>query len=270
VHDVGGCLAGHDGAEDAGVGHGPERTSVAPPSYAPAIVPAPPTATGGRPDAAPPPGPDGVPALYGLDIETDTAVDGLDPRCSAVVSVAVVGPGVAAVLEGDEATLLRALDDLLAGLEPGILVTWNGAAFDLPFLADRAALHGVRLGLRLRHDPRGQRRGAPLAGHPGAYRAAWHGHRHLDGFRVYRADVGAALGLPCGLKAMARLVGLDPVEVDRTQIHQLDAATLRAYVLSDAVLAAELVRRRWPTAQRSVDVIAGPLRCSRGPRRTSA
>lgn len=184
---------------------------------------------------------------YGLDIETDTTVDGLDPRIAAVVAVAIVGEGVEHVLERDragEADLLRRLDETVAALSPGVIVTWNGAGFDLPFLHDRARRHGVPLGLRLALDPAIPGRHEPLPGHAGAYRASWYRHRHLDGYQLFRADVGAAIGLSCGLKALARLVGLPVVEVDRTRIHELDEAERRAYVASDARLARELVGRR--------------------------
>lgn len=206
------------------------------------------------------PSPPPPPPLYGLDIETDTVVDGLDPRVAAVVGVALVGPGVDLVLDGPEPAILAALDRAIAALPPGVLVTWNGAAFDLPFLADRAAAHGIRLGLRLWQDVSGPPRSRPLPGHPGPYRAAWYGHAHLDGYRLYRADVGAALGLPCGLKPMARLVGLPVVEVARDRIHHLDRAELHAYVASDALLARELVARRWATARLAVDRVGAPVR----------
>ena len=171
---------------------------------------------------------------------------------AAVVSAAIVGGGPAHVLDGDETRLLRRLDDLVSALPPGVLVTWNGGGFDLPFLARRADLLGVRQGLRLRHDPRIVAR-EPLAGCPGTYRASWYHHRHLDGYRLYRADVGASLGLSCGLKALARAVGLEPIEVDRARIHELTAAQLHAYVASDAVLARALVDRRWSTAEAAID-----------------
>jgi len=145
---------------------------------------------------------------YGLDIETDTTVDGLDPARSEVVAVALTMPDRAdgdVVLTGPEPQMLHDLDDLLLELPPGVLVTWNGAAFDLPFLAERARRAGVPLHLRLAEDPsldggrhRGDRRSA--------YRASWGAHRHLDGYRLYRADVGRTLGLSCGLKPMASTV----------------------------------------------------------------
>ena len=179
-------------------------------------------------------------------------MDGLDPSVAAVVAVAVVGLDIEVVLDGDEASLLRGLDQLMADLAPGVVITWNGAAFDLPFLADRARCRGVELGLELRHDPTIPRRD-PLPGRPGAYRASWYGHRHLDGYQLYRADVGVALGLSCGLKPLSRLVGLPVVEVDREHIHLLDDPTRRAYVASDARLARLLVERRWNTARRAID-----------------
>ena len=178
---------------------------------------------------------------YGLDIETDTTSDGLDPERSSVVAVAVVGPGVARVVEprgSGEPELLADLDELLAALPPGVLVTWNGRGFDLPFLRRRAELLGVPIGLRIDGD---------------TGEATWHGHRHLDGLRPYRADVGRTLGLSCALKPLARLVGERPVEVDRRRIHELDADELRAYVLSDARLAVALVDRRWPAVAGWVD-----------------
>ncbi|RMH74989.1 MAG: hypothetical protein D6683_11990 [Actinomyces sp.] len=203
-----------------------------------------------------------APVFYGLDIETDTSVDGLDPRRSAIVAVAVASsapdspaePRVDRVFDDpDEAVLLRRLDDHLATLEPGVLVTWNGAGFDLPFIADRARHLSVRLGLVLRPDPRLAGRRAPLAGHRWPYRARWYGHRHLDAYQLFRADVGASLGLACGLKAIARLVGLPPVEVDRGAIHELSPAERAEYVLSDARLARALALRRPATAVRAVD-----------------
>jgi len=183
--------------------------------------------------------------LYGLDIETDTTVDGLDPERSRIVAVAVSGDGVDEVLTGDEIEVIAGVDHLLAELPEGVLVTWNGARFDLPFLATRAERSGVRTGLRL---------GPPATA--GAHRrraAAWYGHRHLDGLGMYRSDVGRVLGLSCALKSLARLVGEPPVEVDRARIHELGPAELREYVLSDARLARSLVLRRWPAAHDWVD-----------------
>jgi DNA polymerase elongation subunit (family B) len=193
------------------------------------------------------------PVVYGLDIETDTSVDGLDPAVAPVVTVALSNPAFDEVFSGREDEILVELDERLAELEPGVIATWNGAAFDLPFLADRAALHGIGLGLRLRLDRSMTMRHTPLPGHPGSYRARWHNHGHVDAYRLYRADVGTSLRVSCSLKSIARLVGLRPIEVDRTRIHDLNHEALHAYASSDARLARVLTERRWGTAARFVD-----------------
>lgn len=186
------------------------------------------------------------PPLYGLDIETDTSVDGLDPSVSPIVAVAVATPDGDRVFQGPEDLVLHRTDELMSELDPGIVVTWNGSGFDLPFLAERARRLGVTLGLNLWDD-------GPERTEPGVVRGRWYAHDHLDGYRLYRADVGRSLGFPCGLKPLSRLVGLAPVEVDRSCIHLLDDAALEAYVASDARLARELVLRRWPVAERATD-----------------
>ena len=76
---------------------------------------------------------------------------------------------------------------------------------------------------------------------------------HLDGFRVFRADVRRTLRVSCGLKSIARLVGLDPVEVDYDDIHNLDPDDLAEYVASDARLARMLVERRLPGVLAAMD-----------------
>jgi hypothetical protein len=194
------------------------------------------------------------PPLYGLDIETDTATDGLDPSVGRVLAVAIAAVDRVEVLDdADEAVLLDRLDRYLADLPAGALITWNGARFDLPYLATRAAIVGIPLGLRLTLDPRLAGRHDPLPGHAGAYRARWHHHDHLDAYRLYRADVGPALRVPCSLKAIAALAGLEPVEVDASRVHELTPLQMSAYVGSDARCTVELARRRWPTARLALD-----------------
>lgn len=136
------------------------------------------------------------------------------------------------MLDGPEPTIITELDRALAELPAGVLVTWNGGGFDLPFLHHRADLLGLRLGLELQ------------PGLAGSHRARWHHHRHLDGYQLFRADVGASLHFSCGLKPLARMVGLPVIEVDRERIHELSVEEQRAYVASDARLARALVARR--------------------------
>jgi DNA polymerase elongation subunit (family B) len=207
--------------------------------------------------------------IYGLDIETDTTIDGLDPRVASVLTVALSLPGHDEVFSGPEPQLLTDLDHRLRTLAPGVLATWNGGAFDLPFLASRAQEHGIGLGLRLELDPRMRLRGNPLPGHEGAYRGAWFGHQHLDAYRLYRSDVGPLLRVSCSLKSIARLVGLSTIEVDRTRIHDLSHEALHAYAASDARLARVLTERRLPSAVRHVDRLAAPV-AAQAPRTPAA
>jgi hypothetical protein len=203
-----------------------------------------------------------APLLYGLDIETDTSVDGLDPATSPIVAVALAtgadGDGDT-VFTGSEAGILTAVDVHLQNLPAGVIVTWNGAAFDLPFLVARARLTHTSIGLHLTHDPSIALRRAPLPGHPGAYRAAWHAHTHLDAYRAYRAaflDPEA----PGSLKVVARDRGFAPVEVDRALVHELGLDDLRRYVTSDAALARTLALARWDDMAPYADDCRLPLR----------
>jgi uncharacterized protein YprB with RNaseH-like and TPR domain len=184
--------------------------------------------------------------VYGLDIETDTTVDGLDASVAPVVAVALCTEKHEHVFDGDEAHILRGVDQLLQALDPGILVTWYGSGFDLPFLQVRSTMAGIELGLRLeaRDDL-------------GGVRASWHQHHHLDAYRVYRNDLGRLLDVSCSLKSVARLLGYRPVEVDIEHLHQLDRSELSSYVASDARLGRAAALRRWTTAAPFIDQLEG-------------
>lgn len=189
--------------------------------------------------------------LYGLDIETDTTVDGLDPARSAVVAASLSSADGQVTFRGPERQLLRALDRHLRWIPPGVLVTWNGSGFDLPFLADRARARRVGLGLRLVAGAALPHRHPPITGHPVPYRATWHRHGHLDACCLYRTLVPE--GTSCALKPLARAAGLPVVELDATAIHTVDQHRLDHYVASDAWLARQLASRAWAEAGRMLD-----------------
>lgn len=181
--------------------------------------------------------------VYGLDIETDTTVDGLDPLVARVVAIAISTEDGEHVFDGAELDILRATDHTLATLEPGVLVTWYGSGFDLPFLEHRISRHGLLTGLRVlpaEHDPQ-------------ARVGSWHRHRHLDAYRVYRNDLPRLLPVSCSLKSVARLLGFEPIEVDIERLHELPANQLRDYVASDARLGRAAALRRWTTAAPFMD-----------------
>ncbi len=191
--------------------------------------------------------------IYGLDIETDTTHGGLDPAVSAVTAIALCGASFDDLWIGEEAAVLRALDERLADLPPGIIATWNGGSFDLPFLADRARLLGVDLGLHLCLDRRLTLRRAPLPGHAGAYRGAWHHHGHLDTFRLYGDTGGPAPWV--SLRTIGRLLGLGGQAGGACRSHDLTNEALHAHAPSDARLARVLAMRRWSAATRLIDRI---------------
>ena len=192
--------------------------------------------------------------VYGLDIETDTRTDAVDPAIAPVVTVALSGRNFDEVFVGPEADLLVALDRRLASLAPGVIATWNGSTFDLPFIADRARLLGLDLGLQLCVDPRLTMQRALLPGHGGAYRAAWHGHTHIDTFRLYGQPNGS--GHWGSLRVIGRVLGLTPAPTaggPRGRAQILTNEALHAHAPSDARLARNLAERRWSAAHRLID-----------------
>jgi hypothetical protein len=192
--------------------------------------------------------------VYGLDIETDTRTDGADPAVAPVVTVALSGRNLDEIFVGPEPELLAALDERLARLEPGVIATWNGSTFDLPFIADRARLLGLDLGLQLCLDPRLTMGRALLPGHGGAYRAAWHRHGHLDTFRLYGQPSGS--GHWASLRVIGRVLGLSPAPAlggGRGCTQLLANEALHAHAPSDARLARVLAERRWSAAHRLID-----------------
>lgn len=190
--------------------------------------------------------------IYGLDIETDTRLDGLDPAVAPVRTAALSGRTFDEVFVGTEEEILEGLDARLATLAPGVIATWNGSTFDLPFIADRARLLGVSLGLQLCLDRRLTLHRATLPGHAGAYRAGWHHHTHVDTFRLYGHPAPASPW--ASLRTIARVLGLSaPAAAGGRRTHQMANEALHAHAPSDARLARVLAERRWSAAARMVD-----------------
>jgi DNA polymerase elongation subunit (family B) len=191
--------------------------------------------------------------IYGLDIETDTTpmsdgtARGLDPGTTSIINIALTVGEDVIVFRGDEKTMLQSFDRYVIGLRPGLIATWNGAVFDLPFIADRAAALGVELGLLLAPDHSIVPKYDFLPGHTSAYQASWKSasrvaHTHLDVAYALR-DLVNKLEVSWSLKPVARHFGLSPMEVDRTSVHLLTPEEQDAYVASDARVTAALTRR---------------------------
>lgn len=197
--------------------------------------------------------------VYALDIETDNSQGfGLDPTKAAITEIAFVTETKREVFQGPEADIIVALSDALRAEEPGLVVDWNGAFFDQPFIHTRATLLGLddvveaqflipQPGLQPKYDY--------LPGYTTAVSAQWNGrggieHAHLDISFAYKA-FAASFGthevdgktrpvVPHSLKPVLRAKGYDPVEIDRTRLHEYTPEQVAEYALSDAVGAREL------------------------------
>lgn len=184
--------------------------------------------------------------FYALDIETDTSkspTSGLDPNEGGITSIAFVGDDLNVVLTDShgETEMLGDLEKLILSVPAGVITSWNGAVFDFPFIASRSEHLGVKTSLRLLYDPSIEVKYRATPGFLGGYRVNWGTHSHLDVQHLYKAKALEA-GVPWSLKPVGRLMGLDPIEVDRTKMHLLTPEEERAYVLSDAVTTLALSR----------------------------
>ena len=217
--------------------------------------------------------------VYGLDIETQHAGRtapgsgaAIDPLHSRVTRVALSTPARDWSFTGEESDLLEDLDATLRTHEPGILASWNGSGFALPYLADRAALHGVQLGLRLAADPRLRPRGETLVGHVTLYRAAWYGHVHLDAARLYRSGRRPLIDVTELLRTFGRhgrpctTAGTGPADVPGGE---LSHGATHAFAANDARLVRSMIEARLPGVIRHIDRVTIPTRPSTDPSMTA-
>lgn len=199
--------------------------------------------------------------IYALDIETDTSgqpIDGvpagLDPRNARITEIAVADASGGRVFEHrSEATMLGSADDYLRSLEPGLIVTWNGSHFDLPYLHDRAVRADVAdpgLGLRLIPQPALRPKYGYLPGHAVGYGGVWERsarrpylvHQMLDVSYAYR-ETAQRLGVKWSLKPVCEALGIPMIVVDRERMHELTPQERAAYAMSDVNGTRELAIR---------------------------
>lgn len=186
--------------------------------------------------------------IYGLDIETDNSQGhGLTPSKSAITQIAVVSATEEVVFEGDEQDILLNTHRWLSRQHPGLLVTWNGTFFDLPFISDRARTYGTGLDVVLDSLVLAPQEGLVpkydfLPGHTAGYAAWWAGHTHLDVTQAWK-QFAQDQEVSWSLKPVLRAAGFDPVELDRTRLHEYTPDEVKAYVTSDARGARDLALR---------------------------
>ena len=86
--------------------------------------------------------------FFALDIETDNSDGGgLDPGIGQITAIALLGKDwlwhqQASSEQMERAMLVQFADALVWSNRP-IIATWNGGAFDFPFLTQRMEHHGV-------------------------------------------------------------------------------------------------------------------------------
>lgn len=204
--------------------------------------------------------------VFALDIETSTETiefdgdpaynPGLDPIRGFITEIALGtdSPETSAAYAGEEASILRSVNTHLALTGPGLITTWNGGPFDLPFIATRVALTsplGIeQYGLRLSHrdDLHPKYDALPghgpdeislidgVKGHTGVYDGTWQAavgfHVHLDIAYAYK-PFAEERDIPWRLKDVCEALGVEMIRVDREKMHLLSEKEREAYVLSD-------------------------------------
>lgn len=176
--------------------------------------------------------------IYGFDIETDNSEGhGLDSRFSRVTSIAISATDSLFVLDDtNEARLLRTFAAWLTDNEtlPGIIATWNGSGFDVPFLADRAEATGVEIPLIAWADETVvPKYPSPNPNHATGYRAKFGVHNHVDICYAYK-PYAEQNDVKWSLKPVADALGLDLFVEDAADLHNVHPVNRLAYNGSDA------------------------------------
>lgn len=190
----------------------------------------------------------GLPTIYGLDLTIDASGPFVDPASDRVLEVGLSASHCDDLFAGDEADLLRELDDRLAMLPAGIIVTWHGSVLAIPLIAARARLHRLTLGLALEQDKRSAPP-SPILGLDAAVRARWGQHAVLDLQRVYEPGGGRWWGRR----------HRDHRDRDHEALFPPTDDLIPRDPCKDARLVRCLAERRWSQAKRHIDALSQPV-----------
>lgn len=175
-----------------------------------------------------------VTAYYAFDIETTD----LRWDKGQVTTWAIFNDDLAIVQESrDEPWLIARLRETWASLPPGIVLTWNGAVFDGPFVSARSVHLGLgrwfdlvpNLQISPKYEPQP---GFAQFGYDPVFPASRGVHGHTDVAYAMRAWAEEH-GCHWSLKPVARAFGIDVIEVDREHMEKLSTSERAAYCLSD-------------------------------------
>jgi DNA polymerase elongation subunit (family B) len=196
--------------------------------------------------------------IYALDIETDNSEGkGLDPSEAAVVSWSLVGPDRTIFQSSEiEDDLLFALVYAMHDLpDRGIVATWNGGAFDFPFLTVRMKAIGVPTLWQLADREDRQPKYEPTPPFNGVCRVLFRRDNlhHLDVAYLFDHHVADLYGTSWSLKPIA-----EHLKMTDSAITQLNVAGVDASMQTAPRLAAYNTHDSWIT-KKLADYAVGVL-----------
>jgi DNA polymerase elongation subunit (family B) len=191
-----------------------------------------------------------------LDIET-TALSPEEPDARIILVALSDSQGWHEIVDGDEAEILRRVEEIIQERDPDVIEGHNIFGFDIPFMASRAehlqsALSWGRDGSSLRF---GRRRRCAIGGRSRPFVPAYVWGRHVIDtmLATQRFDAQAARLESYGLKEVCRDLGLsepDRVVLDRADLlsqWQSDADLVKRYALQDVIETGRLAEHVMPT-----------------------
>jgi DNA polymerase elongation subunit (family B) len=188
--------------------------------------------------------------FWALDIETDNSKGhGLDPTKAQVISIALVSNSgqvwyrSAATAEQEASMLSDFRIFLVEELWGCLLLTWNGGAFDWPFLTTRMNHHGVSPAWKLSLHESRLPKYEPLNEWDGV-QSVWLATRarHLDMAYVMDRKWAEEHGCSWSLKPVAHSLGFcEPISSTRGEdAHGAAPHILAAYNIHDALITLRL------------------------------
>lgn len=190
--------------------------------------------------------------IHALDIETDNSNGhGLNPDKSRITELAIQGHNAETTVvlaDESESSTLFGVRNHLTKQPPGLIVTWNGTFFDLPFMHTRSGIMLAATGLSIEEDPDLKPKYELLPGYNGGVIGTFESnnpnipHMHMDIAPAYK-QFAADHGVPWSLKPVCAAAGIGMYELDRTRLEKFTPEQRRRYVLSDTNGTLELAYR---------------------------
>ena len=184
--------------------------------------------------------------VHRLQLDIETLGFSPEDRANEIFFIAVSdNRGLERVLEGPENEILDSLVALVQELDPDVIEGHNILRFDLPYIAKRASLHGVRMALGRDGSEmsEGLEQSAAIGGTSRPMTPFYiHGRHIMDTLlAVQRYDVARGVLTSHGLKECARTLGIalpDRILIEHNQIASVwrsDPGRMRRYALQDVL-----------------------------------